>query len=237
VSGTLEHNSCRVCSRRCSSREDISTRTENWPGPQWWYCPTPRTPEVADVNGEILLYGKPCQTNYCFECVSHNAARVEIALHLVEPQVFISINDVGNHHTDCRAAMKVFRCHLRNKTHLRFEDLYVLERYAEKGHNGLGVHLYGHGDLPDHTDVLRAAWAAGMDPQRRDNPVNVQPISHHGNLGYAFKHTTRPDTLKSFLDDNGGSLMNTTRGFWRIPGHAPAPQGYRGLLRQGRTRA
>ena len=95
--------------------------------------------------------------------------------------------------------------------------------------------MYAHGDRPDPDDVLHAAWDAGMDPHRRVNPVNVQRMDGHRNLAYFFKQALREPTQKRFLNDNGGSLLNTTRGFWRLPGHPPAAGGYLGLLRQVRS--
>ena len=65
----------------------------------------------------------------------------------------------------------------------------------------------------------------------------MDPLWHHGNLIDFFKANQDERTHRSFLNGYGGSPMNTTKRFWRIPGQASAPQGYRGLLRQVRARS
>lgn len=180
----------------------------------------------------MLAEGKPCQTNYCPDCVKRNVFKIVRCLHLVNPLVFFTISDVAPDHATALRRMKNLRQQLRKKADLRFADLYVLERYTEVGRPGLHLHGYGHGDFPDEHQLLRAAAASGMNVHRSDRPVDVQPMNHHLGLDYCFKRARNEVTLKSFLDDNGGNLVHTSRGFWRVPGQAPATGGYRGLLRQ-----
>ena len=78
-------------------------------GPRWWYCPSPRTPPTFDHHGEIIRQGKPCETNFCFECVPHTVGKVEAAIHHVEPQWLVTINDVGMNHSQARANRKTYR--------------------------------------------------------------------------------------------------------------------------------
>lgn len=233
---TLGQIDCRICCLRLSTTEDILNKQKPARSGycNWWFCSEARTSAMCDENGVIVMYGKPCLRNYCFDCVQHNVSRIIRALHLVQPEGLVTINDVGQHHEDARARVRAFRRRLRARTGAKIEDLYVLERYVERDRDGLGLHMYVHGYLPDEREVLPAAWDAGMDPDRRPRAVHVDPMTHHGNLGYFFKHTESSASLKSFMDDNGGNLMSTSRGFWRLPGHLPARQGYRGLLRQAR---
>ncbi len=192
---------------------------------------------MHDEHGVLVMHGKPCETNYCPDCVWHNVSKIEKALHYVEPEALITINDVGLDHAEARTSMKALRRNLRTKTKVVFEDLYVLERYVEQDHNGLHAHMYAHGEVPDEYDLCRAADAAGINISRAAHPVQVNLMRDHQNLAYFFKATQDERTHRSFLNDNGGSLMNTTKGFWRIPGQAPAPQGCRGLLRQVKARS
>lgn len=233
----VDHRGCRTCGPHLSTYEDISNQTTAAQGPGWWFCSNPRTSPLYDEHGVVARHGKPCETNFCFDCVWHNVSRIEQALHYVDPDALITINDVGLDHTEGRRSMKALRRHLRTKTNLLVEDLYVLERYVERGHIGLHAHMYAHGDVPDEYDLRRAAEAVGIELGRSHRPVRVDRMSHHGNLTYFFKATKDKKSLKPFLDDNGGNLVNTTRGFWRVPGQAPAPKGFRGLLRQVRQAA
>lgn len=125
---------------------------------------------MHDEHGVLVMHGKPCETNYCPDCVWHNVSKIEKALHYVEPEALITINDVGLDHAEARTSMKALRRNLRTKTKVVFEDLYVLERYVEQDHNGLHAHMYAHGEVPDEYDLCRAADAAGINLSRRHIP-------------------------------------------------------------------
>ncbi len=222
-----------MCASDSSLFEEICDRSGDG-RTSWWHCKNARTSPRCDQHGVVLLHGKPCETNYCSDCVRHNVANVVRALHLVKPGVLVTVNDVAADHREALRRMNAIRRHLRDRARLDFQDLFVLERYTARDHPGLHTHLFGHGDLPDEHQLLRAAETAGVDLSRSERPVDVQPVTHHGNLAYLFKATRSESTLKPFLDDNGGSLVHTSRGFWRLPGQPPTPGGYRGLLRQAR---
>lgn len=233
--GTVRPLDCQMCSHSISNYEDKCNEDQDQDRqPQkWWYCSNARSPHGHDKNGQLLWLGKPCETNHCPECAPRNVCRYEVGFHLVNPSVFVTLNDVAPDHDLGRLRMTSFR-KICNAHGYRFENAYAFERYTERGHQGLHVHLLGHGDTPSQEVMEHAAEKAGFDPCRMGTRVDAQEVTHHGNLGYLLKSAKDPSTRSAFLYDNGGRLLSTTRGFWRTPTGEVPRGGIRGFLREMR---
>ena len=221
-----------MCSSGSSNYEDKNNGgVEEGQHPQgWWYCSNARSPHGWGDGGELRWPGKPCLTNHCPECGPRNVGLYELALHQVRPTVFVTLNDVAQDHRLGRIRMTSFR-RTCNQYGPRFENAYAFERYVERGHDCLHVHLVGHGDVPSLDLMEHAAGKAGFEPLRAGHRVDRQVVRHHGNLGYLLKSAKDPSTRRAFLYDNGGRLLSTTRGFWRTPDGQVVKGGVRPFLK------
>lgn len=234
---TLDALGCETCRLGSSNYEDKYNKGKQEPQTSngWWFCSNARSPHGVSEHGKLLWLGKPCQANYCPECGPRNVTLCELGLHIVQPTVFVTINDVSTDHHLGRVRMTAFR-RACNEWGAKFENAYSFERYTERGRQGLHVHLLGLRDLPSQETLDYAADKAGFDPLRKGTRVDRQEVIHHGNLGYLLKSAREPSTRATYLYDNGGRLLSTTRGFWKSPdGQIPAG-GLRGLLRATRSR-
>jgi hypothetical protein len=185
----------------------------------WWHCRNARCePEVND-DGVVLHHGQPCKTNACPDCVHCNRRALAEAVALVCPTVFITINRVGTSRSTAFPRMTKMRRFWRESCALRFETAYVLEHHAASV--DLHAHLLGHGDAPTLHQVVAAASYAGVDvadPQA----VHMHPVTAPLTLvQYLLKETQGEDTLPDYREVNGRSLLNASRGFWRVPGGLP----------------
>ena len=235
---TVRALDCATCRRGSSNYEEKYNNSEQEEQEHlgWWFCSNARSPHGVTQDGELLWWGKPCETNYCPECGPRNVRLYEIGIHIVSPGLFITINDVAPNHDLGRVRMTAFRREVRRWGYW-FEDAYSFERYVERSRTGLHAHLLGHGDLPSQEVLDHAAERAGFDPCTKGTRVDRQPVSHHGNVGYLLKSARNPSTRPAFLYDNGGRLLSTTRGFWKLPSGEVPRGGIRGFLRAVREAA
>ncbi len=145
------------------------------------------------------------------------------SLHLVKPDWFFTLEMLGSTWHTVSSTMTRFRRVLRERLDTHIEDAYFVEPYANGQHH---AHVLATGPITDTQWLYDAAIHAGTRVGALD------PITHHGRLGYGLKMTETDEGLTAYLDANNGTLVHASRGFWKRPGEAPPRGGYRVLASQ-----
>ena len=194
------------------------------------HLPQPRYISRPD-DGLVLLFGQPdaqehcrstgiswlntetgevvpqrCRRNTCLNSTRREVERLAAAIALAEPDTMFRYACIPE--TWAEAQKRINRVH----EYLRRAGREVRVGYAiEHNPAGTGCHVHGfmYGDPVD--DILGLSLEkVGLGDH------HLQEITHAGRLGYPMKqaqHSQR--SLDDYLQVNGGTLIHTSRGFWR----------------------
>jgi hypothetical protein len=165
-----------------------------------------------------LLAPIMCGANGCPVCGPWKARRLADAYHLVQPEVFFTINLVGDNWPAIRDGMTEFRRTFRRRGVSDAEFAYSVEPYTSGGQHH--VHGYAWGQVHDHSLFSAAARSSGLAD------VRVERVYHHANLAYSVKAMADDRLRPRFLAANGGRIVHASRAFWRGPDGSPVRGGF-----------
>ena len=167
---------CQVCRGSSHTYGRIFNHSRSLPSPVFRPsvdCPRFAWDHVDCVTGEVLrLRGPQCRRKDCSECLAWKAQRVEQALHLVEPRLFLTLGMAGDTPVEVQARMTVFRRRIRTVTE-DWQDSYFVEPHRYR--SGYHVHLFAHRRVND--DVLRATALRSGFPD--GNHIRAKVVRSH----------------------------------------------------------
>lgn len=152
-----------------------------------------------------------------------------MAIQVAQPEWLLTFGPIADPSQVTKAVIQ-YRRIIRRALAPTIQDAYHLEPYRYR--TGFHIHMWAWGASLSQSAVAKAAIAAGLAD---GDHVHVQPVTHHGGMGYGLKMMLDPDGATDpadYLAANGGRLFHATNGFWRGPGDHPAQGGYPGALRR-----
>ena len=196
------------------------------PGLRWAHgCPyAPRGEYVRHETGELIAWQGPrCGLIRCSDCLAWKARRVELALHLVEPQAFVTLGQAGATPEEVAINMTALRRRLRAVVS-DWQDAYFVEPHRYRP--GFHVHLFAHRPV-SHEVLTDLATRSGFHEARN---IMCKPVSTHAVYGYPLKTARKNGDQTAFREGNRGRVVHATRDFWTGPDGVPVDGGYVGLV-------
>jgi len=192
---------------------------------RWSVCPAWQYESLDHRTGELRpTFAPRCRRNDCPSCGPWKARIIELTLHVAQPELLVTIGPIQVEPHEISTQVSRYRQRVRRATSSPVQDAYFVESYTSRSEPHL--HMYSFGAALRQDMVVSAAMATRLGDETH---IDVQPITHHGNLGYGMKMITRPksETDRSeFLRLNGGRLVHASRGFWRGPDGVVQEGGY-----------
>lgn len=177
-------------------------------------CPRSRGRWINRNTGE--WFWDRCGRNSCVKCGPSKARSVAGAVGVCEPERFVRWSLVGDDWQVARARLKRVRYRCRQDVR-NWQDCYFIERNP----NGTGFHAHGYqwggflaqSRLQQHClrEGVGYPWIAKWEP----TSVRAYGYAMKHATGYGLKLAQRSETLREYLDWNGGRLIHASRGFWR----------------------
>jgi hypothetical protein len=167
-----------------------------------------------------VLVTPQCRRLRCPSCVVPRAIGVGQALALAQPNLWITLTEMGATWPEVQHGMKMFKQRLR-RMGVTGDFAYNVER-SDDGSNH--AHLWWRGDEVTRT-AIQVAAASGRFGQYAEvgtafpaGTYYARPTIEYGLKDILHGRPAAPTELwpsaLDYLDRNGGRLVHSTRGFW-----------------------
>ena len=186
----------------------------------WQRCPHRPTGMVVNRDTGVLVTPQ-CRRLRCPSCIVPRAIEVGRAIALANPNLWITLTEVGETWPEVQHGMKMFKQRLRR---LGVDGHFAYN--LEPSRDGTShAHLWWRGETVDRATIKVAAASGKFGtyseigtsfPATREYS---RPTIEYGLKSILSDRPPAPTELwpaaRDYLDRNGGRLVHSTRGFWR----------------------
>lgn len=185
----------------------------------WHRCPHRPTGMVVNRATGVLATPQ-CRRLRCPSCIVPRAIQVGQAIALANPNLWITLTEVGETWPEVQHGMKMFKQRLR-RLGVDGHFAYNLEPSRDGSSH---AHLWWRGEAVDRPTIKTAAASGKFGTYSEIGTAfpaaraYSRPIIEYGLKNILKGRPPAPTELwpaaQDYLDRNGGRLVHSTRGFW-----------------------